>query len=120
VTTILIAGLILHSAWEVGSNAVKELIDLSPSQMTLAAIEETVEKVEGVTFVQSVRIRTMGGALYVELTIEVTPTITVEEGYAIGQQIREGLMAEVPNIIDVSTTLAPRGMYLRQFLAAET
>ncbi len=31
VTTVVIAGLILHSAWEVGRNAVKELIDFAPS-----------------------------------------------------------------------------------------
>ena len=31
ITTVIIASLILHGAWEVGSNAVKELIDFAPS-----------------------------------------------------------------------------------------
>lgn len=120
VTTIVIAGMILHSAWEVGSDAVKELIDLAPSRRTMAAIEETAENVEGVTFVQSARIRTMGGALYVELTVEVDPSLTVEEAYSIAQAIRKGVMSEVSDVIDVSTMVAPRGEYLRRFLAAET
>ena len=55
-----------------------------------------------------------------ELTVEADPTLTVEQGYAIAQQIRDGVMAEVSNVIDVSTMVTPRGEYLRQFLAAET
>ncbi len=119
ITTIVIAGMILHSAWEVGSNAVKELIDFAPCLKTMALIEEMAENVEGVTFIQNIRIRTMGGALYVELIVEADPTLTVEQSYAITQRIRDGVMAEVSNVTDVTTMVVPRGEYLRQFLAAE-
>lgn len=117
ITTAVIACVILHSAWEVGSSAVKELIDLAPSRKTLAVIEEVVEKVEDVTFVQNIRIRTMGGALYVELAVEVVPDRTVAEGYAIAQDIRDGVMARVDNVVDVTTLVAPRGAYVRQLFA---
>ena len=88
VTTVVIAGLILHSAWEVGSNAVKELIDFAPSLETIALIEEMAEE--------------------------------VAEGYAVVKQIREKIMDKVPNVIDVSTLLTPKGEYIRQFLGSET
>ncbi len=120
VTTVVIAGLILHSAWEVGSNAVKELIDFSPSLETVALIEEMAEEVQGVTFTHNIRIRSMGGALYVELTAETDPDFTVAEGYAVVEQIREKIMDKVPNVIDVSTLLTPRGEYIRQFMGSET
>ena len=120
ITTVIIAGLILHSAWEVGSNAVKELIDFSPSLETIALIEEMAEEVEGVTFTHNIRIRSMGGALYVELTAETDPELTVAEGYAVVKQIREKIMDKVPNIIDVTTQLTPKGEYIRQFLGSET
>ena len=120
ITTVIIAGLILHSAWEVGSNAVKELIDFSPSLETIALIEEMAEEVEGVTFTHNIRIRSMGGALYVELTAETDPELTVAEGYAVIKQIREKIMDKVPNVIDVTTQLTPKGEYIRQFLGSET
>jgi len=120
ITTVVIAGLILHSAWEVGSNAVKELIDFSPSLETIALIEEMAEEVEGVTFTHNIRIRSMGGALYVELTAETDPELTVAEGYAVIKQIREKIMDKVPNVIDVTTQLTPKGEYIRQFLGSET
>ena len=120
ITTVIIACLILHSAWEVGSNAVKELIDFAPSLETIALIEEMAEEVEGVTFTHHIRIRSMGGALYVELTAETDPELTVAEGYAVIKQIREKIMDKVPNVIDVTTQLTPKGEYLRQFLGSET
>lgn len=120
ITTVVIAGLILHSAWEVGSNAVKELIDFAPSLETIALIEEMADEVEGVTFTHNIRIRSMGGALYVELTAETDPELSVAEGYAVIKQIREKIMDKVPNVIDVTTQLTPRGEYIRQFLGSET
>lgn len=120
ITTVIIASLILHSAWEVGSNAVKELIDFAPSLETIALVEEMAEQVEGVTFTHDIRIRSMGGALYVELTAETAPDLTVADGYAVTKRIRERIMEKVPDVIGVTTQLAPRGEYVRQFLGSET
>ncbi len=120
ITTIVIASLILHSAWEVGSSAVKELIDFAPSLKVIALVEEMAEKVEAITFTHNIRIRTMGSALYVELTAEVEPDITISEGHDIVKQVRENIMDQVPNVIDVTTLLTPKGEYVRQFMDSET
>lgn len=120
ITTVVIASLILHSAWEVGSKAVKELIDFAPSLETIALVEEMADGVQGVTFTHNIRIRSMGGALYVELTAETNPDMTITEGYTVIKQIREQIMDRVPNVIDVTTLLTPKGEYLRQFLGSET
>ena len=119
ITTIVIASLILHSAWEVGSSAVKELIDFAPSLKVIALIEEMAEKVEAITFTHNIRIRTMGSALYVELTAEVEPDITISEGHDIVKQVRENIMVQVPNVIDVTTALTPKGEYVREFMDSE-
>ena len=96
------------------------MIDFAPSLETIALIEEMAEEVAGVTFTHNIRIRSMGGALYVELTAETDPELTVAEGYAVVKQIREKIMDKVPNVIDVSTLLTPKGEYIRQFLGSET
>ena len=119
ITTIVVASLILRSAWEVGNAAVKELIDFAPSLKVVALVEETAEEVEGIVFTHNIRIRTMGGALYVELTAEADPNITITEGYAIAKRVRENIMDQVPNVVDVTTLLTPKGEYVRQFLALD-
>ena len=45
--------------------------------------------------------------------------MTVTEGYTVIKQIREQIMDRVPNVIDVTTLLTPKGEYLRQFLGSE-
>ena len=60
------------------------------------------------------------GALYVELTAETEPDMTITQGYAVIKQIRERIMDQVPNVIDVTTLLTPKGEFLRQFLGSET
>ncbi len=115
VTTIFISGMILHSAWEVGITAVKELIDFAPSLKTVALIEEMAEKVLGVTFIHGIKIRTMGGALNVELTVEIEPTTPLAEGFAITERIRKEIMDHVPNVVDASIIMSPKGEYLRRF-----
>ncbi len=118
-TTFIISGMILHSAWEVGISAVKELIDSAPSIKVIALVEELAETVEGVTFTHSIRIRTMGGALYVEMTAETDPKQTVAYAHEVSGKIRKQVMSEVPNIVDFMITMNPTGEYLKQFMSSD-
>lgn len=117
ITTVIIAGLILHGAWEVGVQAVKELIDFSPSLKTVALIEEMAERIPEVTFTYGLRIRTMGGALYVELYAETDPNYTIEKGHEVAEKIRKEITQNVPNVIEVMVHISPKGEYLRKALA---
>ena len=119
VATMLIVGLILHTAWSVGSNAIKELIDFVPSLETQGIVDELTESFEEITFIQSTRIRAMGGALYVELVVEVEPTLTVDDLYDVTQQIREKLMDNVPNILDVIIMPMPKGDYVQRVIRSD-
>ena len=114
ITTVIIAGLILHAAWEVGVDAVKELIDFSPSLEIVALIEEMAERVPEVTFTDSLRIRTMGGALYVELCAETDPGLTIEKGHEVAKKIRKEITQNVSNVIEVMVHISPKGDYLRK------
>ena len=117
ITTVIIAGLILHVAWEEGVQSVKELIDFSPSLEIVALIEEMAERVPEVTFTHSLRIRTMGGALHVELYAETDPSFTIEQGHEIAERIRNEIIRNVPNVIEVMVHISPKGEYLRKELA---
>lgn len=116
ITTVIIAGLILHAAWEIGADALKELIDFSPSLEIVALVEEMAERVPEVTFIHNLRIRTMGGALYVELYAETDPSFTIEKGHEIAEKIRQEITQNVPNVIEVMVHISPKGEYLRKTL----
>ncbi len=117
ITTVIIAGLILHASWEEGVQAVKELIDFSPSLETVALVEEMAERVPEVTFTHNLRIRTLGGALYVELCAETDPGLTIEKGHEVAEKIRKEITQNIPNVIEVMVHITPKGEYLRKELA---
>jgi cation diffusion facilitator family transporter len=116
IATVIIAGLIFHAAWEIGADALKELIDFSPSLEIVALVEEMAERVPEVTFIHNLRIRTMGGALYVELYAETDPNYTIEKGHEIAEKIRKEINQNVPNVIEVMVHISPKGDYLRRTL----
>ena len=47
------------------------------------------------------------------------PDITIAEGHDMAKQVRENIMDQVPNVIDVTTLLTPKGEYVRQFLDSD-
>jgi len=113
IATLFVSGFILHGAWEVGSKAVKELIDYAPSLKVVALVEEMADTIPEVTFTHNIRIRTMGGALYVELTAEVSPGISVEEGWGVARKIKQAITDHVENVMDVRVEVTPTGDYLK-------
>lgn len=88
---LVIAGIILRTAWEVGSEAAHALMDgFSPE--SLAAIQERVAAVDGVKRVLSLRARHMGNEVAVEVTIGVAPTLTIVEAHEVSHQVEEALL----------------------------
>lgn len=108
---ILIIGLIFAFGVKEAITALKELIDAGPSLEVSALIERIVEEDPAVIFISEQRIRTFGGALSVELTVELDPLLSLADAYGIStgieQQIREG----VENVIEVRVRAHPAGAY---------
>jgi len=119
VATILIAGFILHAAIRVGFDAIRELIDYSPSHEVAALIEEIVEQTPDVLFICDERIRTLGGALAVELCIETHPDSTIAQGAALAAAIEDKIRRKVDNVLEVNVRIRPKGFYVERLLAGD-
>lgn len=106
---IIIIGIIFAFGLKEAVTAIKELVDAGPSLEINRLIERITEENPAVIFISEQRIRTFGGALSVELTVEVDPFLSVKEAYdistAIERQIREG----VQNILEVRVRVHPAG-----------
>lgn len=88
---LLIAGIILRTAWEVGAEAAHALMDGFPPE-ELAAIQDRVSAVPGVRRVLSLRARHLGMEVAVEVTIGVAPTLTIVEAHEVSHLVEEALL----------------------------
>ncbi len=104
---IIIGGLIIKMGVNYGWNSVQELIDTSISADLLADIEHQIRTTPGVVKMHQLRNRKMGPDLYLDVHIQVSPTISVSEGHYIAQNVHTGLMAHDPNIKDVTVHVDP-------------
>lgn len=73
---------------------------------TIALIEEVAASVRGVEHVDA-RARWTGHRLRAELSIDVDPEISVEEGHHIAERVRSALVAEVPRLGVASVHVDP-------------
>jgi len=107
---LLIIGIIFASGVREGVTAIKELIDAGPSLEINALVERIAEENQAVVFISEQRIRTHGGALSVELTVEIDPLLSVADAYGISNGIERQIRAGVENVIEVRVRTHPAGV----------
>lgn len=98
---------IVANGTHIARKAAYELMDTSPAQMWLTAIESQAVTVAGAEFVEKVLVRKTGPRLFVDLHLEVDPQLTVYEGHAIAHAVKDSIMARWPQIADVLVHVEP-------------
>lgn len=112
VLTLFVAlALFVYSVGE-GIGAAKELVDANPSLHVMALTEKITEETPEVLFISEQRIRSFGGAISVDITIETDPDITVREAYSIACGIEERICSSVEDVFDAHVRVQPAGAYL--------
>jgi cation diffusion facilitator family transporter len=99
--SLLVSGFILYTAYEVFFDAAEELMDTSLSQ---AMRDEILESVAGATTrarVTGVAGRSLANTTVIEIHIDVDPTMTVGEGAAIADGIKQTVLNDVPTVTNV-------------------
>jgi cation diffusion facilitator family transporter len=92
--------------------AAKELIDASPSLAVTALVETITEETPAVLLISDQRIRSFGGAVAVDLTVETAPFMTVAEAYRVATEIEEKIREKVENVIEVKVRVHPAGAFV--------
>jgi len=112
ILTLFVAmGLFIYSVSEC-LGAAKELVDANPSMQVMNLTEKITEELPEVLFISDHRIRSFGGAISVDITIETDPDITVREAYEISGKVEERIRSAVENVFDVRVRVTPVGAYL--------
>ncbi|MBO8164635.1 MAG: cation transporter [Brevibacillus sp.] len=91
VVALLVSGVILKTAWEVGAEAIHSLMD-GFKEEKLNQIAERIEQVEGVREIIDLRARYHGSVVHVDVTIGVDHHLNVVESHRLTEWVEQKLL----------------------------
>ena len=98
---------ILHASIKIIWPAVSELIDAGVPTETRQKIRAMALKNEDVLQVHDIRTRYISSSIQVDLHIVVDGSITVREGHVIADDVRDRIIEELPEVLDVIVHVDP-------------
>jgi len=98
---------ILHASIKIIWPALSELIDAGAPSETRKKIRALALKNVGVLQVHDIRTRYISSSIQVDLHIVVTGSITVRAGHVIADDVRNRIIAEMPEVLDVIVHVDP-------------
>jgi cation diffusion facilitator family transporter len=107
VAAFIVAVMISKIAWDLGSEAVRELVDTGLEQEKLAEIKQTISSVGGVRDIHMLRTRKHGGHASADVHVIVDPWVSVSEGHMISVLVEQRLKDRVDEISDVTIHIDP-------------
>jgi cation diffusion facilitator family transporter len=114
VGAIGVAVLVGKVGWDLGWNAVRELVDTGVSGHALEDIRATIESVDGVRDFHKLRTRRMGDRVLVEAHVLVGNQVTVSEGHMISDRVRARLLADHDDIAEALIHIDPEDDAVRR------
>jgi cation diffusion facilitator family transporter len=108
VVALLITAVIAWTLLVAARTVLRRLLD-GTDEMTIALIEGVAAAVRGVEHVTGARARWIGHELRAELSIDVDGSLSVQEGHAITERVRDALLDEVPRLSDAVVHVEPHG-----------
>ncbi len=107
IAAVIVGLMIVRMSWEFGLTSVRELVDTGLDNEVVEEIKTIIQAISGVRALHQLRSRLVGGAIFLDVHIQVSPGISVSEGHFIGQQVHYKLMAEIADVIDVTVHIDP-------------
>jgi len=104
---LLVSLIILRAGWRIGWPALQELTDIGAPEAVRERIRAIAMATDGVLYVHAIRTRYVGPVLLADLHVKVNGAMTVREGHDISELVKERLIAEGPDIVDVVVHLEP-------------
>ena len=104
----VVAFLILKMAYDILKKSVRRLMDSSPDDEKIKEIKNATLCVDGVIFAPRIKGRYVGSNLYVDMEIEVSAHMTVEEGHEIAAQTQNKVIETVEEVYEVLVHVEPR------------
>ena len=98
---------ILHAAIKIIWPGISELIDAGAPEEIQTKIEACAQKNNAVLEVHAIRTRYISTSIQVDLHIVVDGSMTVRQGHDIADDVRDCLIDEIPDVVDVIVHVDP-------------
>ena len=96
--SLVICLFILHSAWEIFSEAQRKLTDHAMDPETVAKIRRLVGQTPGVKALDELKTREFGTRCYVDCEIGVDSSLSLVEAHEIAESVHEGIEKSFPMV----------------------
>ncbi|MCG8415585.1 MAG: cation diffusion facilitator family transporter [Pseudomonadales bacterium] len=107
VAGVFVSLIIAKIGWELCTDSLKELVDTAIPQQRRKQIEQTILSVDGILGITSIRSRSSGGKIILELRLLVNPRISVSEGHQLGEIVSRSITGNFSDIADVTVHIDP-------------
>lgn len=104
---VLVSLLIIKMGLKMMWQNLQELVDTAMDSDRQQRIKQAIMEVPGVVSVHELRSRSLAGKYFVDVHVQVAPTISVSEGHFIGDQVRAYLEKYHSDIEDVTIHIDP-------------
>jgi cation diffusion facilitator family transporter len=109
---LLAAMVIAYNGWQLLRPAMDELMDTSPGRDFRERIQKLASENPEVKRVEKCLVRKMGYQYFVDMHIEVDPSMPVSRAHDVAHQVKDRIRAEIPQVADVLVHIEPvRGGY---------
>lgn len=107
VGAIIVSVFIIKVGLDIIFAGMSDLLDTGMSAQELAALGKTIMAIPHVRGFHRIRTRKIAGAFYIDLHLEVEGSLTVTEGHAISETVKQILLKQNKRIMDVMVHLEP-------------
>lgn len=94
-----------------GVNIIREsayqLMDGVPDREILAQVIRSAEIITGVEHVHQIRGRRVGRKIYIDLTLEMDPDMTLNHSHSVAHDVKESIRRDTPEVADIMVHINP-------------
>jgi cation diffusion facilitator family transporter len=107
IAAVIVALMVAKIGLSLILDSIRELVDTSLPVKAVGEIREAILETDGVEGIHLLRTRKMGEDTLIDAHIVVDPRITVSEGHMIGDKVRDHLIDEFEDVMDVLVHIDP-------------
>ena len=107
VGALIVAVMVAKVGWDLIWPSLQELVDTSLDPELVDELHAAAATIDGVKHAHTLRSRSMGHSILLDLHIQVSPRISVSEGHRIAEAVRLALRERAPRLADVMVHVDP-------------
>jgi cation diffusion facilitator family transporter len=107
IAAIIVGFMVIKIAWDLVKDSIKELVDTSIDSGEIKKLTQTLQHVEGVINIHSLRTRTNAHKIIADVHIQVGNYLSVSEGHRIGIMVEHTAKQYMNNITEVIVHIDP-------------